>query len=199
MSAARITLLILAGGMGSRMGHADKGLLQLAGKPLTQHLATRFASYPILLSANRHLELYAQQGFTVLPDADDSYAGPLAGVLQGLRHMHSDWLLTLPCDTPFLPLDLPMHLLSAAEQAQAKLAYVRTPVQTHPVVMLCHHSLEPSLRDFLARDQHKVGLWLQHEQAIAVDFPDEQAFFNINTPADLLQAERQFRSLASGG
>ena len=198
MNTARITLLILAGGMGSRMGHADKGLLQLAGKPLAQHLATRFASYPVLLSANRHLELYAQLGFTVLPDADDSYAGPLAGVLQGLHHMHSDWLLTLPCDTPFIPLDLPMRLLTAAEQAGAKLAYVRTPVQTHPAVVLYDYSLESSPREFLASGQRKVGLWQQNQQAITVDFPDEQAFFNINTPADLQQAEQQFVSLTTG-
>ncbi len=199
MNTARITLLLLAGGMGSRMGHADKGLLQLAGKALVQHLANRYANLPVLLSANRHLELYAQLGFTVIPDADDSYAGPLAGVLQGLHHMHSDWLLTLPCDTPFLPLDLPMRLLTAAEQAHAKLAFVRTPVQSHPVIMLCHYSLEPSLREFLASGQRKVGLWQKNEHAIAVDFPDEPAFFNINTPADLQQAEQHYPSLACGG
>lgn len=199
MNTARITLLILAGGMGSRMGHADKGLLQLAGKPLVQHLANRYANLPVLLSANRHLELYAQLGFTVIPDADDSYAGPLAGVVQGLHHMHSDWLLTLPCDTPFLPLDLPMRLLAATEHAQARLAFVRTPAQSHPAVMLCHYTLEPSLREFLASGERKVGLWQQNQQAIAVDFPDEQAFFNINTPADLQLAEQHFKSLASGG
>ena len=119
-SAHRRTLtgLILAGGRGSRLGGIDKGLLDVRGTPLVQQVAARLAGQvdALLLSANRSLDRYRALGFDPLTDGPYVDAGPLAGIRAGLAACATDWLLAVPCDMPFVPLDLRARLLGAAPQ-----------------------------------------------------------------------------------
>src|SRR5262245_31021284 len=100
--------LVLAGGRATRMGGGDQGLQLLEGEALVQHALRRLAPQvrPLMINANRNLETYAALGVPVWPDADADFAGPLAGFLAGLTHCETDWLATVPCDTPGFPLDL---------------------------------------------------------------------------------------------
>src|SRR5438067_13477822 len=102
---ASISGLILAGGRGTRMGHVDKGLQAFRGKPMAAHVLERLAPQvaAVAINANQNLATYADFGVPVWVDETTGFAGPLAGLEAGLRHCATDYLLTAPCDSPFLP------------------------------------------------------------------------------------------------
>ncbi|MBI3187315.1 MAG: NTP transferase domain-containing protein, partial [Gammaproteobacteria bacterium] len=68
-NARNITIVILAGGRGSRIGGIDKGLMLWQGKPLIEHILQVLPkTSPILINANRHLEQYQRYGYEVVAD-----------------------------------------------------------------------------------------------------------------------------------
>src|SRR6476620_364873 len=103
-----ITGVVLAGGLGRRMGGVDKGLQVLRGKPMVQWVIERFAPQvdELLVNANQNLDSYAAFGFRVIPDEIGDFAGPLAGLHRGLTEARHSLIATAPCDSPFLPADL---------------------------------------------------------------------------------------------
>ena len=187
-----ITGLILAGGQGSRMGGSDKGLVLFDDKPMIVHAIERLAPQvgPLIINANRNADIYAGFGFPIVADAtnpqNEAFAGPLAGLLAGLRAATTDWVLTVPCDSPSFPLDLAQRLLAAqADNGCGDLFVAQTPVQSHPVFMLVHRELTAVLEAFLNSGERKMGFWQKQNGATFVDFPDEAAFANLNTPEEL--------------
>jgi molybdopterin-guanine dinucleotide biosynthesis protein A len=178
--------LVLAGGEGRRMGGADKGLLNYAGRALVEQVLERLRPQvgELFISANRHLDRYAAFGCRVLSDAEPGFLGPLAGLLAGLRAMPPDgWLQAAPCDAPHLPLDLVARLQAGRGNALAALPVAAGRAQ--PTFCLVHASTADSLAAYLARGERRMLGWLQAQQAASVDFDDVAAFANFNTPADL--------------
>ncbi len=99
-----ITGVVLAGGKARRMGGADKGLLELNGKPLWRHVADALAPQlaTVVISANRHLDIYRASGLKVIPI--QSLTFPVAGgMLSVFQQVASDWFLFCPCDNPCIP------------------------------------------------------------------------------------------------
>lgn len=197
-----ITGMVLAGGRGSRMGGVDKGLQPFHGVPLALHALQRLQRQVghCMLNANRSLEHYAQFGVPVHTDVLPDYPGPLAGFLTGLTHCSTDWLLTVPCDSPCFPQDLAARMTAVAAQQDAQIVLAAGPevgrdgtlqVRPQPVFALLHHSLLPSLQTFVHEGGCKIDAWTsQHRQALCrFDLPsdDPQAFANANT-LDELQA-----------
>ncbi|MDD5297111.1 MAG: molybdenum cofactor guanylyltransferase [Rhodocyclaceae bacterium] len=188
ISLENITGLVLAGGMGRRMGGADKGLLLLHGRPLAALTLARLKPQVgrLFISANRNLEAYAALGAEVLPDLLPDYPGPLAGIHAALARIGTHWLATSPCDSPDLPSDLVARLMAAALAADAPLAVARTAGRSQPAFMLCRRELLPSLTAYLESGQRRVGAWQASEGAAQADFDDcAEAFANFNTPEDL--------------
>jgi len=196
----QITGLVLAGGLGRRMSAdgagVDKGLAPLRGKPMVAHVIERLAPQvgEIVINANRNADRYAAFGYRVVPDAIEGYAGPLAGLHAGMRAATTPWIVTAPCDSPFLPDDLVARLWSALQAAcggPAQVAVARTGGdQPHPVFALIDRSLLANLEAFLATGRRKIDAWYAPLRAVEVDFPDEQAFRNINTQEELRQSDQ---------
>ncbi|VVE89317.1 molybdenum cofactor guanylyltransferase MobA [Pandoraea bronchicola] len=184
-----ITGLILAGGRGQRMGGRDKGLQIFAGRPLAAHVAERLRPQigTLLISANRNRDAYAALGAEVVSDETQDFAGPLAGMLAGLRAARTDYVLTAPCDTPYLPEDLGERLGAAlnASLAGSPAAYAATAQGPHPVFALLHRSLADDLAATLAAGEHRVRAWLARHKAVQVHFGGERPFYNVNTLDDL--------------
>jgi molybdopterin-guanine dinucleotide biosynthesis protein A len=188
-----VTGLVLAGGQGSRMGGVDKGLAPFRGRPLVAHVIERLAPQvgEILVNANRNPEAYAGFGHRVIADEIPGFAGPLAGFERGLAHARGDLVVTVPCDSPFLPADLVARLRAGLESAGADLAVARTGGQAHPVFCLMRRGVYASLRDFLASGQRKIDKWYAALRVAEVPFDDEeQAFANINTRDELAGLEK---------
>ncbi|GAB1393429.1 molybdenum cofactor guanylyltransferase MobA [Rhodocyclaceae bacterium] len=184
----KVTGLILAGGAGRRMGGADKGLLDYRGRPLVAHVIERLAPQVagLLVSANRNLEVYARLGHPLVNDDQPDYPGPLAGLAAGLAVCPTEWLVCVPCDCPALPLDLVSRLLAAAQDQSAIIAVAASSGQMQPTFQLCRRTLLPALTAYLAAGERRVGGWCRQQGAIEVDFPETDAFRNLNHPAELL-------------
>lgn len=184
----KITGIVLAGGMGRRMGGMDKGLLPLRGKPLVEHVLERLHPQvdELLVSANREPERYAAFGYPVIGDAVGGYAGPLAGLESGMRAASHPLLACVPCDSPFLPHDLVPRLLEALEAHHAELAVANAGGRPQPVFCLARTALLPSLTQFLQRGGRKVEAWQAGLDTVEVAFDDATgAFANINTAEEL--------------
>ncbi len=183
----KITALILSGGRGSRMDGVDKGLVQLNGTPLIEHVFARLRPQVdhFLISANRNLDEYQKFGVPVLPDDDDSFAGPLAGIAQGMRTAQTERLLVVPCDMPFLPTTLVARLTETLEQNEADLAVVEDPNHFQALCFLTNCSLLHSVEEALKRGEPKVRVWQKSQKMARCFFDDPAAFANLNTPEEL--------------
>jgi molybdopterin-guanine dinucleotide biosynthesis protein A len=188
MSDNKITGVILAGGLGRRMGGIDKGLQELRGRPMVHWVVERLAPQvdELLINANQNGERYAAFGHRVVPDQIPDFAGPLAGLHAALSAAAHPLVATAPCDSPFLPADLVSRLFSALTATGADLAVARTFDQPHPVFCLCRRDVLPHLTEFLAGGGRKIDRWYATLKVVEVAFDDEaDAFENINTREEL--------------
>ncbi len=188
MSKPQITGVVLAGGLGRRMGGTDKGLQALRGQPMVYWVIERLAPQvdELLINANQNGERYAAFGHRVVPDQIPGFAGPLAGLHAALATATHPLVATAPCDSPFLPADLISRLFSALTAADADLAVAKTFDQAHPVFCLCRRSVLPHLTEFLESGGRKVDRLYSTLNIVEVAFDDEaDAFENINTHEEL--------------
>jgi molybdopterin molybdotransferase len=188
----QISALILAGGRGSRMGHVDKGLQAFRGTTMVQHVLDRLAPQvgSVAINANQNLPSYAAFGVPVWPDETTGFAGPLAGLEAGLRHCNAPYLVSAPCDSPFLPADLVARLFDALQSQGADVALAVTQEagmrkQPHPVFCLLKTSLLPVLSTYLSEGGRKMDGWYAGLKVAEVLFEDSDAFRNINTLDEL--------------
>jgi molybdopterin-guanine dinucleotide biosynthesis protein A len=189
--AGRITGVLLAGGQGSRMGGIDKGLLELAGRPMAAHVLERLAPQvdELIVNANQNLDTWRAFGHPVFSDDIGGFAGPLAGLHAALLRARHPLVVSVPCDSPFLPSDLVARLAGALHASGAQLAVARTFEQPHPVFCLCRRALAGHLGRFLAGGGRGVARWYATLDVVEVAFDDQPAAFrNINTRAELAQA-----------
>jgi molybdopterin-guanine dinucleotide biosynthesis protein A len=190
----RIAGVILAGGLGRRMGGADKGLRRLHGKPMVQWVVERFSPQvdEMLINANQNVEEYSAFGYPVIPDQIGGFAGPLAGLHAALSCTDLPFVATVPCDSPFLPVDLVARLRAALTEHRGELdlAVARTLEQAQPVFCLCRRTVLPHLTAFLSGGGRKFDQWYASLNIVEVAFDDEiEAFNNINTPEELARFE----------
>lgn len=200
IATGNITGLVLAGGRASRMGGIDKGLQAFRGVPLARHVLERLRPQvgALALNANRNTTTYASWNVPVWSDTQPDCPGPLAGFLAGLTHCTTDWLLTVPCDTPLFPPDLARRLARAADDKDAAIAIASTIDAAgqpcpQPVFCLMHKRLASSLRDCLAQGERKARVWAEQQGCAVARFDqpgdDPLAFGNANTLAELLTLE----------
>jgi len=185
----KISGIVLAGGLGRRMGGVDKGLQLLHGKAMIEHALARLAPQvdDIVINANQNLERYRAFGHRVVSDEISGFAGPLAGLHAGLGAVAHPLAVTVPCDSPFLPLDLVSRLMNSI--AENDLAVAKTGDQPHPVFALVRTSVKKNLEAFLAGGGRKIDAWYASLKVVEVLFDDEaDAFRNINTLEELGRA-----------
>lgn len=192
----RVVGVILAGGLGTRLGGVDKALVRLNGRPLLAHVLDRLEPQVerVLISANGDPARFA--GFSCAVVADDRPQGPLSGVTAALTRaavLGATHLVSTPVDTPFLPGDLVPRLLLAAETSPHGSAIAATADGDHPASALWPVGLGPALAAFLAAGEAKVTRFTQAHHAARAVFTDADAFLNVNCPADLARAEGLLR------
>jgi molybdopterin-guanine dinucleotide biosynthesis protein A len=181
-----ITGIVLAGGQGRRMGGVDKGLQPLHGRPMVEWVLERLAPQvdEIIINANQNLPAYEKLGRRVVRDDIGGFAGPLAGLHAGMKAASHPLVVTVPCDSPFLPLDLVFRLNSSLQTND--LAVAKTGEQAHPVFALARKDVLQSLEAFLSGGGRKIDAWYASLRFVEVLFDDEaDAFRNINTREEL--------------
>lgn len=181
-----ITGVILAGGKASRMGGIDKGLQELNGMPLWQHVAKTLAAQTstLAISANRSLDTWHASGYKIIQDTMPDYPGPLAGMLSAMTQLPGEWFLFCPCDTPFIPASLTERFLQ--HKASAQVVWAFDGERDHPAISLVNRSVIPALEEYLESGERRVMVFLKQCSGHRVDFSDmKSAFLNVNTLVDL--------------
>lgn len=183
-----ITGLILAGGAARRMGGGDKGLTELAGKPLIEYALARLAPQvdALIINANRNAARYADYGHPVVTDERQGFQGPLAGMASGLKASDTEFMVCAPCDSPLLPEDLVERLFRQLREQDAELSVAHNGERLQPVFTLMRAALADSLLAFLDGGGRKIDQWFQRHQLAVADFSDQPAAFsNVNSPEEL--------------
>jgi molybdopterin-guanine dinucleotide biosynthesis protein A len=209
--APKITVVILAGGRGARMGGVDKGLQLFQGRTLVENALARLraqappAPSEVLINANRNAEVYERLEATVVSDAAPDFSGPLAGFLAALVCCTSPYLLTVPCDVPKFPLDLCARMWGALHAHGAEIAVAYAPetdrlgavtLRSQPVFCLMQTGLGDSLRRYMAGGGRKIDTWIGSLHSVGVAFDkasdDPKAFANANTLEELARLNTVF-------
>jgi len=186
-----ITGLILAGGKSRRMEtlgpNTDKALITFQGKRLIDHVYGKLAPQVggVLINTNQNHDEYKSFGVRVVSDAFTGHAGPLAGLHAGLAVSRRPYLMTVPCDSPFFPLDLVERLFDALAHQGTQVAVALTGRQPHPVFTLVRRTAYDHLAQFMKGGGRKIDEWYATLSVAEVDFADETLFGNINTPEEL--------------
>lgn len=185
------SVLLLAGGRGQRMGGADKGLVEFAGRPLIAWLSERVRplSDDLLISCNRNAERYAPWADRLVTDDSADFPGPLAGIRAGLAAMRHAWLLVLPCDAPLVDAALLEQMRRQAGRAPQRPLLLRRGGQWEPLFCLIPRCLQGELERAWQAGERSPRRWLLAADAQALDCaPDDPRLANLNTPAALLAA-----------
>lgn len=194
---AAIIGVILAGGQARRLGGIDKGLVEVAARPMIAWIIDALLPQvdAILINANRNAERYGQYGFPVIKDRLPNHQGPLAGFAAALAEVPADAaILTVPCDSPVPPPDLAARLSDALESTGAELAVAHDGERLQPVYALIPAALRDSVDAFLASGERKIDFWYARHRMATADFSDcRDLFLNLNRPDDLAQVEQLLR------
>lgn len=186
-----ITTVILAGGLGTRIG-GDKGLQPLHGRALIDWVldAVSRQSAEVLLNVNGEQSAYARFGCRIISDEMPDWPGPLAGLQSALRHARHDWVACVPCDTPFLPGDLIARLFAAARADAAEAAVAVVEGKRQPAIALYHKSILPMLDGYLSAGGRRVKDWQDTLRLSEVEFDNAIVFTNINSLGDLTRVNQ---------
>ena len=189
-----VTAVILAGGKARRMGGADKGLIELHGRPLLDYIIAglRPQAGHIIVNANRNLDRYREFGYPVVADMMGDFFGPLVGMASGMQAADTPYILAVPCDSPFVPPRLCDTLRHEMEQADAEICVAHDGTRMQPVYALLRCDLLPDLLSYLEEGGRKIDTWYARHRLALADFsatPD--VFLNMNTPPDRLLIEER--------
>jgi len=170
------------------MGFVNKPLLQWHGQALLDHVLNSVPqSLPRLISANADIAQYKQRA-PVLRDDNcpiKGASGPLVGVLMGLMHCKTDWLLISPGDTPCLPEHWSQALCQqVSPTTPAIVAFDGT--RQHHLHLLLHKQCLQSLQNYLGQTGYAAHAWLAEIGAQRALIQGTKAFANFNYPTDLI-------------
>ncbi|MCP1673623.1 molybdopterin-guanine dinucleotide biosynthesis protein A [Natronocella acetinitrilica] len=197
MEKSTIVGVVLAGGRATRMGGTDKGLIEVGGTMMVEHVLRRLRPQVdrLLINANRSHPVYAQFGHPVVADAMADFAGPLAGMAAAMDAAGDGYIVTVPCDSPLVPPDLVERLFSALQREKATIAVAAGAGRLQPVFALLPCQLRGSLQQFLDSGERKIDRWYAQHAMAVVDFDDApETFLNINTPEERAALEARYFS-----
>jgi len=194
--------VILAGGFSSRFDQ-DKGLINLAGKPLVLHVVDRVSEVVdetvVVVSSDIQKETFESllgRRANVVVDKHEAQS-PLVGALAGFESAEGEYSLLLPCDTPFISLQIAQFLLDICVNRGAVIpkwpsGYIE-PLQvayhTKSALTAARKALEQGKLDLRSMIAGLKGVRYVSTIVLRQMDPRLLTFFNINTPEDLERAE----------
>ena len=190
------TGVILAGGQAQRMGGQDKGLIELNGSPMVQYVLDAIVPQvnKVIINANRNQNIYAHYGHKVIGDEFEGFCGPLAGMASSMRTIKTPFMLTAPCDSPFVPDDLAKRLYLQMIKKDADISVAHDGNRIQPVFVLLKTALLDSMLAFLNKGERKIDRWFEQHILAVTDFSDKpDTFININNRDELSMIESKLK------
>lgn len=191
-----ITGMVLAGGLARRFHSEDKGLISLLGRPLVSYALDALiqVAEPVVINANRNQNLYEQLGYQVIPDLDQSFSGPLAGVLSVMRQADTELVFSVPCDCPLINAEILFRMTQTLEEEQADCCIPDDGERVHPVFLLIRTALQDDLAVYLQSGERKIDRWLEQHKLVKTDCSDQpDVFLNVNTPEQLEDLQQRLQ------
>ena len=186
-STGDITAIIVAGGRSSRVDGRNQGLLTLHGKPLVQHVTEKLHSQvgQVIINTNSELNRYRKLGYPVFSDNDTLFRGPLSGLVNANSLIKTPIIMTLPCDSPFIPNNLSERLIRSFNENSEQIHVVFDGKQQN-MFMMFHQKKLDSIDEYLNSGGRSIYGWIEQFSATNVDFTDQsECFLNINTLEEL--------------
>ena len=199
MDSSEISLLVIAGGRSSRMGE-DKRWLELDGVSMLEWLLRKAQREPFrkrylcVEAISERLQALAQQYELELLVDETAGAGPMEGLRHGLQVMPTVYALAVSCDMPLFTFPVSAPLLAAADGTMAIVA--QSTGRRQPLVSLYHRDMAGAFATALAGGQRKIGAVLAEVPHRLVELTPAEAFFNVNTPADLRLVRGRFANIS---
>lgn len=190
-----IATAILAGGEGIRIGGAKPDRMLQSRTLLDWALANaRCQADRIAVCVREAPRAGALPDDVAVLLDPPALAGPIAGLASALDWacaLGAEWLVTLPCDTPFAPRDLAKRLTGAAAKSGAACAVASSEGVLHPACALWRPQLTGALGDYLATGRRSLIGFAEQARCATAGWPNNpyDPFFNVNAPEDLLAAE----------
>jgi molybdopterin-guanine dinucleotide biosynthesis protein A len=187
--------LILAAGRSKRMGCGDKLKSILHSKTLLEHVIDRLGPQVGELFINADPDLCGEQSLTVIADHIEGFQGPLTGLWSALKSgelSDANYLMMVPCDGPFIPINLVAELYELMVENDADIACVRYQGFAQPTFSLWNKRVLPAVEEtLLVKKMGGFKPLLTALNTVYLDWPEQplNPFFNINTPEDLAEAE----------
>jgi molybdopterin-guanine dinucleotide biosynthesis protein A len=197
--------VILAGGLGRRMGGGDKPLMTIGGRPMLDRVIERLTPQveKVVLNANGDPTRFSAYGLPVVPDTIEGFAGPLAGLHAGMRWAERNvpearFIISVAADTPFFPESLVARLAACGSSAEDTITLAASPAGTHPVFGRWPVALADALEEFLkSGESGKILVFADRYIRLNVPFEEialpngetVDPFFNVNTPEEAARAE----------
>lgn len=187
-----IPVVVLTGGVGVRIG-GNKAARILAEKSFLARSLEKACSYSpqFAVSTNKLNELDVPDGTVLLFDDTDNN-GPISGLSSAINYAatrDADYVLIMPCDTPFLPVDLMSRLSASIGEANAAVAFCN--MRLHAACSLWRADVATSLPAYLAQGRRSLIGFAEAVGYVSVEWQSQpfDPFFNINTAEDLVKAE----------
>ncbi len=188
-----ITGLLLAGGKSSRMGQ-NKAFLMFKNKPFIKHIAD--AVLPITESIIIVSDdiAYDDLGFQRVNDIIKD-AGPLSGIVSGLKAIKTPRALVVSCDVPLLNTEVLNLLIAQIEENTDQIIQLKTKTHTMPLLAIYPKSCLEILEKSLLSGNRKVKIAIENCMVKTVVVPSllEKYVQNINTPKQYINLNESTR------
>jgi len=193
-----IAVLIMIGGQSRRMGGGIKSFIELDGKSIFDRIITIIKPQikKIIISCNTEEPKLKKYQFPIIKDLKEGYLGPLAGIHSGMQWLKKNepevkWLITIPGDTPFIPMDL-IFRFKDKMSSDLKIIIAKSQNKTHPVIGAWNTCLFENLEEKLNKGIRKIMSWAELHPLDFVNYTIEKydPFFNINTKEDIDEATK---------
>ena len=193
-----ICVVILTGGLSSRMGGGIKSLEKFNNKTIFDRILKRITpqTEQIIINANEIDNNFNKYDLPVIEDKLTGHLGPLAGIHASLHWIRYnipqiEWLVSIPSDTPFFPKDLVNKLFHKALKNNKKIVLAKSNDKIHPVIGLWKSDLLEDLEENIKNGTRKIMMWAQRHPFDTQNFDQKffDPFFNINFKEDLIQAK----------
>tara|TARA_B100000700_G_scaffold330627_1_gene457873 strand:+ start:792 stop:1424 length:633 start_codon:yes stop_codon:yes gene_type:complete len=193
----KIISVLIAGGKSRRFGGGIKTLTKINGESIFEKIidVLKKQNTNILINSNYKNEVFHKTNFPIIEDLDNNFQGPLAGIYACMKWLNkkkfnTDWLLTVPSDTPFLPNNL-LEIFKSKLKNKTNILIARSNGKIHPIIGMWNISLYKNLKNELKSENRKIMEWVYKNNFDFVDFNNRNydPFFNINTKEDIVEAQ----------
>jgi len=187
-----INAYIFTGGQSRRL-HADKSLVQLHGKTLTeivhQKLNLVFDNIYIVGKNNNFPDC------NFIKDAK-SVQCPLNGIVTALEHTQNDWIFVIACDLPLVNSYI-INELHSNINSKAQVIAPSVNNRLQPLCAFYHKSVLKNFNSAIEKGNYSLMKLLNQIDLVKITIllEDEEQFLNINYPEDLARATELFKNI----